>query len=86
MVGSRCRDFKNREVTNVNAPSTCHIKVPFVTIQKDSGIQRSLCCGSLFSVKVWMEGTFDMPYKNPLNFFVIPEPNWMGLLVLAKIH
>ena len=23
MVGSKCRDFKNREVNNVNAPTEC---------------------------------------------------------------
>ena len=25
----------------------------------------------------WMEGAYDMPYKNPY-FFVTTEPNWMG--------
>ena len=47
------------------------------TIQKEYGIPGSLCSASLFSVKTWMEGTHDMPYKNPY-FFVTTGPNRMG--------
>ena len=36
-----------------------------------SSLQQSV---GLLSVKTWMEGTFDIPYKNP-QFFVITEPN-----------
>ena len=46
-------------------------------IQKEDGIPGSLCSASLFSVKTWMEGTHDMPYKNPY-FFVTTGPNRMG--------
>ena len=35
---------------------------------------------SLLSVKIWMEGTYDMPYTN-LNFFVTTEPNRMGFSI-----
>ena len=28
-------------------------------------VQCSLCSVSLLSVKSWMEGTYDMPYKHP---------------------
>ena len=31
---------------------------------------------SFLSVKIWMEGTYDMPYKN--NFFVTTRPNRIG--------
>ena len=33
------------------------------TIKKECGIRCSLCSVSLLSVKIWMEGTYDMPYK-----------------------
>ena len=31
-----------------------------------------------------MEGTYDMPYKNPY-FFVTTEPNWMGVFAEKQI-
>ena len=37
----------------------------------------------LLSVKIWMEGTYDMPYKNPY-FFVTTEPNQMGVLLRCR--
>ena len=37
------------------------------------GVWNSLCSVSLLSVKIWMEGTYDMPYKNPY-FFVTTKP------------
>ena len=46
------------------------------TCQKEYGIPGSLCSASLFSVKTWMEGTHDMPYKYPY-FFVTTGPNRM---------
>ena len=48
--------------------------LPFQTIQKECGIQRSLWNVSLPSVKTWMEGTYDTSYKNPY-FFVTTKPN-----------
>ena len=41
-----------------------HLHKPF----KKSGIRCSLCSVSLISVKILIEGTYDMPYKN-LFFF-----------------
>ena len=38
-----------------------------------SSLQQSV---SLLSVKTWMEGTYDIPYKNPY-FFVTTVPNQM---------
>ena len=53
------------------------------TIQKQCGIQCSLCSVSLLSVNIWKEGTYDMPYKNPY-FFVTPEPNRMGFSLRCR--
>ena len=36
---------------------------------EECGIQSSLCSVNLPSVKTWMEGTYDIPYKT-LYFFV----------------
>ena len=33
-----------------------------------------MCSVGLLSVKIWMEGSYDMPYKNPYCF-VTAEPN-----------
>ena len=38
---------------------------------------------SILSVKIWMEGTCDMPYKNPY-FIVTTEPNWMGFSLKCR--
>ena len=41
-----------------------HVHLHNYIIQKECGIQCSLCSSvSLLSVKTWMEGTYDMPYK-----------------------
>ena len=53
-----------------------------VYINHSKGVRNSvfivLCSVSFFSVKTWMEGTRDVPYKNPY-FFVTTGPNRMGL-------
>ena len=64
--------------TNMSSNSFWMIRWKLMTeVHMECGIhsiQCSLHCVSL-SV-IWMEGTYDMPYKNPY-FFVTSEPNRM---------
>ena len=57
-----------------------HVHKPF---KRECGIQCSLCSVSLLSVKIWMEGTYDMPSKNAY-FFATTEPNQMGFLLRCR--
>ena len=47
------------------------------TTQKEYINLGSLCSASPCFVKTWIEGIYDMPYKNPY-FFVTTEPNRMA--------
>ena len=58
-------------------PSFVHTLSLHKPFKKGYRIPGSLCSASLFSVKTWMEGTHDTPYKNPY-FFVTAGPNRMG--------
>ena len=49
------------------------------------GIQCSLCSVSLLSVKIWMEGAYDRPYKNPY-FFVTTDYWTKSDGVFAEMH
>ena len=40
MVGSKCRDFKNREVSNVNAPNMCF---EFAQLKYETLLSETLC-------------------------------------------
>ena len=64
------------------------IQVLYISLHKpfkEYGISGSLCSASLLSVKTWMEGTRDMPYKNPY-FFMTNGPNRMpGFFVEMQI-
>ena len=38
----------------------------------------------MYTYKTWMEGTYDIPNKNP-HFFVTTEPNQMGFFAKRQI-
>ena len=45
-------------------------------MQKEYGIPGSLCSTSLHSVKTWMEGTYDMPYKILISSWPRNQIGW----------
>ena len=54
-------------MSQVPSVQVLYIVTSTLTIQKECGIPFSLCSVSLLSVKIWMEGTYDMPYKNLIS-------------------
>ena len=65
-------------------PSFVYIYI-YITIQKECGIWCSLCSVSLLSVKILMEGTYDMFYKNPYFFVTTGQTKSDGVFVKMQI-